>query len=112
MFEYKALVVKVYDADTITAVIDLGFSVKIKHTLRLSNIDAPEIRGKEKAEGRISRDYLKGLILGKEILIKTVRDKKGKYGRYLVTIYIEEDGMPVNVNALLVEKGYAEYKDY
>jgi micrococcal nuclease len=110
MYEYKALVTRVYDADTITVDIDLGFGVELKkQKIRLSGIDAPEIRGEERQDGLISRDFLSNLILNKEIIIKTDKDKSGKYGRWLGEIYLPEDDK--SLNQLLMEMGLAkEYK--
>jgi micrococcal nuclease len=108
-YTYTAFVTKVYDGDTVTLDIDLGLNVL--HTgekCRLYRINTPEVRGEEKPQGIQSRDYLRGLILGKEVLIKTVKDRKGKYGRYLVEIWYKGK----NVNDLLVSEGYAAYKEY
>ena len=52
------------------------------------------------------------LILDKEIIIGTFKDKKGKYGRYLGEIWLPHEGEIINVNDLLVKQGYAEYKEY
>jgi len=41
--------------------------------------------------------------MGKTVIIKTIKDRKGKYGRYLTIIY--KDG--VNINELLIKKGHA-----
>lgn len=108
MYEYRAKVISVYDGDTITILADLGFNVFIKQKLRLSNIDAPEVRGDERSEGLISRDRLRERILGKDVVIKTFKDKKGKYGRYIAEIYLEEE----NINDWLVTEGLAERKEY
>ena len=52
MYEYKAIVKKVYDGDTITVDIDLGFGITFNDkSIRLSGIDTPEIRGEERLEG-------------------------------------------------------------
>ena len=49
---YKAEVVSVYDGDTITVDIDLGFNVVLrKQKIRLGGINTPEIRGEEREEG-------------------------------------------------------------
>jgi micrococcal nuclease len=56
---------------------------------------------------------LRNLILDKEILIQTIKDKKGKYGRYLGDIWqINEDNSLSNINDLMVSSGFAEYKEY
>ena len=63
MKRYRALVTRVYDGDTITADIDLGFGVLLtKQKLRLNSVKAPEIRGKNRAAGLISRDALREKI--------------------------------------------------
>ena len=109
LYEYKAEIIAVYDGDTVTADIDLGFNTwRRDERLRLSGINAPEVRGKERPEGLISRDALREKILGKEVIICTIRDKKGKYGRYLVEIHLEG----LNINGWLVDSKYAVYKDY
>jgi len=111
MYEYKvAEIIKVYDGDTITAKIDLGFGIfKVDH-FRLLNLNAPEVRGEERPEGLISRDYLRERLYEPNIniTVKTTKDKKGKYGRYIAEIFV--DG--VNINKELIEKGLAEYKVY
>ncbi|MBQ0718579.1 MAG: thermonuclease family protein [Gammaproteobacteria bacterium] len=109
LYHYRGLVRKVYDGDTITVDIDLGFHVSLsKEKFRLNRINTPEVRGPEKAEGLISRDWLRERILDKEIILVTHKDKKGKYGRWIADIWL--DG--VCINDELVDKGLAEYKDY
>ena len=112
MYEYKAKVIKVYDGDTITVNIDLGFKISVIENLRLLRINTPEIRGEERELGLISRDKLRGLILGRDVIIKTSKDKKGKYGRYLGEVLIENDNELICVNDWLVTEGLAEYKNY
>ena len=113
MYEYRAKVIKVYDGDTITVNIDLGFKVQVQsEKIRLMGINTPEVRGEERPLGLISRDRLRDLIMDKDIIIKTYRDKKGKYGRYLGDIYIEIDDELICVNDWLVTEGLAEYKEY
>jgi micrococcal nuclease len=114
LYHYQGIVREVYDGDTCTVDIDLGLHTWVHgEKLRLSRIDAPEMRGPERPEGTISRDFLRSMILGKEIIIQTAKDTKGKYGRYLAEIWLNQDGDNwTNINDLLVEQGYAIYKDY
>lgn len=104
MYKYKAYVLSVYDGDTITCEVDLGFNIKVKKIIRLHGIDTPEVRGDDKRFGKKVRDYVRSLILHKEVILETNKDKKGKYGRYIGTIY--NDGK--NINKHLVEIGYAK----
>lgn len=114
LYFYRGKVVYVYDGDTITVDIDLGLKVFVHgEKIRLSRINTPEIRGEERPEGLKARDYLRKIIMNKSIFIETIKDKKGKYGRYLGEIYLpDETGKLINVNDLLVENGFAKYKEY
>lgn len=113
MYIYNAKVTKVYDGDTITVDIDLGFDMIFKgQSIRLFGINAPEVRGESKSIGIISRDRLNELIFGKTIQIQTIKDSKEKYGRYLGIILLNQDNILVNVNDWLVENKLAEKKDY
>jgi len=113
LFHYTARVQSVYDGDTCRVDIDLGLGIWIRNEkLRLVRINAPEMTGPEKPAGTESRDFLRELIDGKEIIIETVKDRRGKYGRYLAEIWIQQGECWINVNDELVEKGLAQYKEY
>jgi len=112
LYNYKARIVKVYDGDTVTASIALGFHHTMeRQKLRLKGIDTPELRGEERPKGLIARDRLAELILDKDVIIESYRDKSGKYGRWIATIHLDVDGEWVNVNELLVAEGLAELYD-
>ena len=105
---YKAKCVSVYDGDTVTLDISLGFnSTMHKQNARLLGISTPEVRGREREAGLVSRDRLRELIDGKDIIIATHKDKGGKYGRLLATIFLGG----VNINQQLVDEGLAEVYD-
>lgn len=115
LYHYKAKVLEIYDGDTIRVELNLGFGLIWRGSdnrgieIRLFGLNAPEIKGSEKEKGTISRDKLREQILGKEITIKTIKDSKEKYGRYL-GIIIKEDG--TNINDWLISEGFAEKKNY
>jgi len=109
LYEYKARIVNVVDGDTVDADIDLGFNTwRINERLRLSGINAPEPRGAQKVEGLQSKNELIKRILDREVTICTIKDRTGKYGRYLATIYLGE----ININEWLVENGFAVHQSY
>ena len=114
LYHYRAFVVSVYDGDTITVNIDLGLKTSVNgEKIRLHRINAPEVRGKEREVGLKSRDRLRELVLNKNILLETVKDRRGKYGRYLGEIWVKLNGNKyTNINDLLVKEGFAEYKEY
>lgn len=118
-YQYQAKVRSVYDGDTCRVDIDLGLGIWAHNeSVRLFGINAPEMRGPEKAEGKVSRDTLRSWIDGSEVIIRTIpnrsgSDKKGKYGRYLAVIWAQDgDGEWFNVNERLVQQGYAVHRDY
>jgi len=108
MFEYEAKVLSVYDADTCTLLIDVGFDIFLKEKCRLYGIDTPEIRTKnlrEKELGLKARDFVRQLILKQTVKIFTY--KEGKFGRYLVDIYYDDQ----KINDVLIDMGYARRYD-
>jgi micrococcal nuclease len=111
-YYYEAEVVSVYDGDTCTCLVDLGFKTFIRVKVRLLGIDTPEIRTKdldEKEKGLATRDWLREKILGKKVLLHT--KEKGKFGRWLGMIWsIEEEDIKFesSYNAKLVSEGLAK----
>ncbi len=113
LFHYTARVQSVYDGDTCRVDVDLGLGIWLRNEkLRLVRINAPEMTGPEKAAGTTARDFLRELIDGKEIIIETVKDRRGKYGRYLAEIWIQQGECWINVNDALVTAGHAVYQEY
>src|SRR5210317_1034406 len=105
MYEYNCTVTRVVDGDTIDVILDLGFSVLHKCRVRLYGIDTPESRTKnqdEKARGKLAAKYLKDSIKnGTEIILRSkLKDSKGKYGRVLGEIIVDN----ININQSMIEK--------
>ncbi|MGH7494385.1 MAG: thermonuclease family protein [bacterium] len=99
LYHYRALVVGVYNGDTCTVDIDLGLNCWLRsQKLRLHRINAPEMKGEEKAAGTPARDFLRSLISGKKFVVETIKDDTEKYGRFLAEIWLEQDGQWINVN--------------
>jgi len=98
MYEYKCEVTRVVDGDTVDVIIDCGFSILHKARVRMYGIDTPESRTRdldEKARGKLASQYIQDHIdNGNEIIIKTEKDSKGKFGRILGKIFI--DGKDIN----------------
>lgn len=122
LYKYQAKVLRVIDGDTIVVEIDHGFKVFSHQTLRLYNIDAPEVRGDEKEKGKAATDHLVKLLVnyaanyvnGKlkgdcsVVYIQTRKDKTGKYGRYLAEVWgVDNDGQTINLNEKMISDGYA-----
>ena len=104
MYTYSAKVISVYDGDTITVDIDLGFKFSVRNfKIRMYGIDTPEIKGSTRDRGILARDALREKILGKDIILHTLKDEQEKYGRWLGIVYVNGE----NVNNWMLTKGYA-----
>ena len=106
---YSAKLVRVVDGDTADAMIDLGFNVWIKSTIRFYGVDTWESRTRdleEKKKGLEAKAFVKDLLQdsddGKFSLISY---GTGKYGRVLGDLFVK--GHDTSVNELLKENGHA-----
>ena len=112
MYTYKAQISRIIDGDSVVCLIDLGFSVMLKQSVRLFAIDTAETRGGTqgtKALGNLAKDYLKNeLPEGCTVMLRTYIDKRGKFGRVLASIYKQEgDGFQTkSLNTALLDMGW------
>lgn len=85
-FLYKCVIQRIVDGDTVDIDIDLGFGIWLrKERVRVAGIDTPEKRTRDKIEkmfGLAATAKAHKLIPeGSECIVRTRRDKAGKYGR-------------------------------
>lgn len=102
MYQYTATFHRVIDGDTVVADVDLGFNIRHRITARLDGINCPELPTRE---GDASRLALMSLVTGKTLEVRTIRDRKDKYGRWLLVIVLE-DGV-TTANQVLIDGGHA-----
>ena len=101
LYNYKATVERLVDADTVDVSIDLGFDIHHKTRLRLMGIDAPE---RFTDEGKAATAWLaQQLPIGHEVTVSTFKDKAGKFGRILAIITYNG----LDMNQELVKNGHA-----
>jgi endonuclease YncB( thermonuclease family) len=103
---YRARVCKVYDGDTCTCIFQYNdTSDKLyKFSIRLADINTPEIRTKDESEKKKAiqaRDYLSSRILDKIVSLEC--NGFDKYGRILGRIFIDDHC----INQEMVDKEYA-----
>ncbi|RMH21730.1 MAG: thermonuclease family protein [Gammaproteobacteria bacterium] len=100
---YDAIVKRIIDGDTIVADVDLGFGIWMRNQrIRFYGINAPE---KSTYEGSRATAYVANRIPPEtHIKLQTIKDRTGKYGRYLGIIWV--DDTPLNEE--LVDQGLAE----
>jgi len=107
MYEYRAIIRRVVDGDTVDITLDLGFDILYNNRIRLLGIDTPESRTRdleEKKLGLAAKERVRELCpVGSTVTVKTTKDGRGKFGRILGEIYVGD----VNVNKLLIEEGHA-----
>jgi len=110
----RAKIVRLVDGDTVDVDIDLGMAITTRQRLRLFGINTPEVRGPEKVAGHAATQHLADLLVqfrheGEwDIVVKTYKDKKGKYGRYLADLIGEDEGGDeINLNERMVSDGHA-----
>lgn len=117
MYEYKAIVDKVVDGDTIDCTIDLGFHTWKKIRVRMEGINTPESRTRdleEKERGLAAKARLQEILdhNNNECILQV--SGLGKYGRALASLFVEnlspvaEESLTlINVNKQLIEEGHA-----
>ena len=110
LYNYRCKLLRVVDGDTIECDVDLGFYTWRKVTLRLADIDAPEIRTKdlqEKAEGYKAAQILELKLLDENPQGIFYIKSKGidSFGRSIATIYTESGD---DINMYLLETGNAD----
>ena len=122
-YEFPVVITRVVDGDTVDARIDIGFKIKYDERIRLMGIDTPESRTsniKEKQLGLASKARIKELLAmanvipktrgQKDIILKTSKDGKGKFGRILGSLIINGNtGNPIDVNMILISEGHARW---
>jgi micrococcal nuclease len=114
LYVRRAKIVRLVDGDTVDVDIDLGMAITTRQRLRLFGINTPEVRGPEKVAGHAATQHLADLLVqfrheGEwDIVVKTYKDKKGKYGRYLADLIGEDEGGDeINLNERMVSDGHA-----
>lgn len=102
---------KVVDGDTVDMELDLGFYITHRVRIRLTGLDAPEVRGEEREAGKAATEFLRTLVhkgIGDwPVLIET--EKTEKYGRWLGELfyYSVDKSELVSINKAMVKAGHA-----
>ena len=118
MYEYKAIVDRVVDGDTIDVTIDLGFKTWKKVRVRMEGINTPESRTRdleEKKKGLAAKARLQEILdyNSNECVLKV--SGVGKFGRAIARVYVDtlspasnkSSMTEININKQLIEEGHA-----
>lgn len=111
LYNYKAYCSYVVDGDTIRIIWDLGKRMTDNRVeLRFSRINTPE---RSEVGYEEAKQFVKDKLLYKPIFITTEKatdggDKADNWDRYLAEIFYQsEEGLWININDELLEKGLA-----
>lgn len=106
LYEYRARANKVVDGDTLHLNVDLGMDTTVNLTVRLYGLNAPEMGTATGIQAReFVLDWLAQHAPSGRFLLRTIKDRREKYGRYLGVI-LSEDGQAV-LNDMLLQTGHA-----
>lgn len=114
MYEYCAEVIKVIDGDTVDLRVDMGMDIYSMQRIRLYGINAPDYKDDYDARNA-ALAYLNELLMEpdsymyRKLQIRTIKDKKEKYGRYLGNLWLageDLDSIP-SINQRMIDAGHA-----
>jgi micrococcal nuclease len=105
-YNYQVDVISVYDGDTLTVNVDLGFSMALnKLKIRLMGVDTAEMKSTDEAlkkKAISARDFIREQVLNKRAMLECYG--QDKYGRWLGKIF-SPDGTCLNDE--LIKRGFA-----
>ena len=112
-YQYSATVIRWIDGDSVILDIDCGFDLALKgQNVRLMGIDTSETRGGTpdlKWLGNLAKQFcIEAAPVDSRVTIKTYLDKKGKFGRILADIYLEDNQVSIN-ETLKLERLAVDY---
>lgn len=106
--EYRAYCKYIVDGDTFDFIIDLGMFTYTYATVRLRDIDTPEIYGRAdeetKKRGYLAKDLATQLLLNKQCTVSIYKDQM-TFGRFVADVYYYENGIKKNFKDALIEQG-------
>lgn len=110
MYQYNARVLRVIDGDTVDLDVDVGFDIHFNLRVRLAGINTPELNSRlieERDKAQKAKQYVSEYLTQNNgsVTINTEKDRKDKYGRYLVWIKLPWD--TITLNDRLVQEGLA-----
>jgi len=111
-YKYRAVILKVVDADTVDANLDLGFGISMNQRFRIDAYDAPETwrprNEAEKEHGTQATKRAYELLMYKNLFFVTSK-KAGIYGRYGAQIILP-DGR--DFATVMIQEGYEKNEEY
>ena len=110
MYTYKCNTIRVIDGNTVDAIIDLGFNVTIRQRIKLYGINVSDVRSTDETvrQQAIASKTKLTELLGNEFVCETIVNKRGKAGRIMGKLTIDNQSGKVDINQQLIDLGFAE----
>lgn len=110
LWDFRARIVNVVDADTVDAVIDIGFRLTTEQRLRLLGINTPELHAKDAVTRLAAQQATAAVLLWVDTLegewpVILHTEKSDAFGRWLATITPRAGGP--SLNQYLLNSGFA-----
>ncbi len=108
MYTYRLKVLRVVDGDTLHGQVSLGLDCYVNLTLRLAHINTPERNQPGYAEATtFTNDWIEAQKDAEGyVRLRTIKDHRERYGRYLAVVDSWRDGEP-SLNTDLLNEGLA-----
>ena len=107
---YRAICKEVYDGDTYTMLVDLGFHTYATIRVRLRGVDTPEVDARDsivKQAGITARESVRAVLLNQPCIIHTQKDTQS-FNRWIADVYlVQPSGEIINIAGYLLESGLA-----
>jgi micrococcal nuclease len=114
MHQYRCIMIKIIDGDTVDVDIDLGFGVWLKkQRIRFYGLDTPESRtsdAEEKKYGFAAKEFVQSYLeVGTQQKLITIKDATGKFGRILgrFEVYNQETDSFMMLDEIMISKHHA-----
>lgn len=112
LYKYTGEIIRVVDADTVDAELDLGFGITMTQRFRINDYDAPETwrprNEDEKLHGELATLRAIDLLMNKKLIFESTK-LPGIYGRYGATIWLEDGS---NYAEVMINEGFQKRENY
>lgn len=105
-YVYRAALVRAIDGDTYVMSVDLGFYVSARLTIRLRDVDCPELRS---PGGPEAKAYAQGLMsYADTVLLRSYKDRQ-TFARWIADLWIIDESGTHSLADLIVAAGHGVF---
>jgi len=105
---YRAVVKEWVDGDTLRVLIDIGFNLYPYETIRIADIDTPELNRAATAEaGRAAKAYAESIAPAGTLIVIDTRPDTESFGRYVAFLMLPDGS---DIGTTIVNAGHAVWR--